>query len=506
MRNRVSLTLIINLFFIFFLSVSVGIIYKITSNSIRERTDIENLRELEILHSYLTNYISRLESTVVQLSEVESIKKCLRTRDSADMTATSNLFSSILEYSTKPLLPTIDHIRLIDLEGNEILRVNSGAIEGSYVVPTESLQNKSDRYYFKDMAETNKGECYLSPVDLNIEYGKLEQPLKSVFRVGKRIYLDNKPLGYILINANFTPLSNQLENVKSQKNMDWFITNKDGFYIINRDKSKEFSFMFPGEEQKRLSNDFPDIWNSMQKRFSSISEYKRGIIYLKKLDFGNSSNRNSWIIGSNLSKSELSKKNNLLNRGIVFGYLFLTPLLTITGIFLGKSISQNRFYIEELKNSSTHDKLTGLLNYQGALEKADILTKLSNRMEKNLYSVFIDLNDLKKINDNYGHKAGDNLIISMSSIISREVRDTDAAGRLGGDEFILLLFDLDNKDIKVIMNRIESDFAKEGKKIFGWKTRFSWGHSQWYGQKDDIESFISRADSNMYEMKRKFKR
>lgn len=504
-----SLTLIINLFFILFLSISVTIIYRITSQSIRERTDIENITELETLHSYLSNYISRLETTVVHLSEVESIKSFIINRDPGTKLATERLFSTLVKHSTKPLLPTIDHIRLFDLNGLELLRVNLQPDGATSIVPDNSLQDKSDRYYFKELKEILNSEIYLSPIDLNIENGKLEVPFKSVIRAGNKIFHKGKLVGYLLINANFTPLASQLEQVKSQKGMDWFVTNSDGYYLINRDEDKEFTFMLPGKSHIGLFSDYPDIWNKFQNKFNSIQEYEEGIFYIKRLTIGGTTtsiNSKGWIIGTNLTKGELNEKNILLNRGILIGYLLLTPLLIFTGVFLGRSITQNRYYIEELKSCSIHDKLTGLLNYQGALEKADILTKLSSRMDKNLFSVFIDLNDLKKINDTYGHKSGDKLITTMSSIISKEVRDTDAAGRLGGDEFILLLFDLHKDDIVKIMGRIESNFAIEGKKIFGSKTRFSWGHSRWKGERDDIESFISRADSNMYKMKRQFKR
>ena len=77
-----------------------------------------------------------------------------------------------------------DQIRVLDHWGREQIRINynDGAV---YAVPEKELQDKSLRYYFKDCMALEPGQIYLSPMDLNVENGKVEQPLKPMIRSGQ---------------------------------------------------------------------------------------------------------------------------------------------------------------------------------------------------------------------------------------------------------------------------------------------------------------------------------
>jgi hypothetical protein len=79
-----------------------------------------------------------------------------------------------------------DQIRWIDNSGKEKIRVNYNK-GNQEIVPDDKLQNKGSRYYFTDAIKLNKEEFFISPLDLNIEKGKIEQPLKPVIRIGTPI-------------------------------------------------------------------------------------------------------------------------------------------------------------------------------------------------------------------------------------------------------------------------------------------------------------------------------
>ncbi|PVV07051.1 MAG: hypothetical protein B6D77_14655 [gamma proteobacterium symbiont of Ctena orbiculata] len=80
-----------------------------------------------------------------------------------------------------------DQVRFLDLEGHERVRVNFASGQPQLVSP-DQLQDKSKRYYFMETMALNPGEIYISPLDLNIEEGKIERPIKSVMRFAVPIY------------------------------------------------------------------------------------------------------------------------------------------------------------------------------------------------------------------------------------------------------------------------------------------------------------------------------
>ncbi|BCO08231.1 hypothetical protein GF1_06070 [Desulfolithobacter dissulfuricans] len=79
-----------------------------------------------------------------------------------------------------------DQVRLLDHDGQEIIRVNATE-NGPVIVPPEALQDKSQRYYFSDLRKLQKGEIYLSPLDLNVEHGEIETPHKPTLRLAARL-------------------------------------------------------------------------------------------------------------------------------------------------------------------------------------------------------------------------------------------------------------------------------------------------------------------------------
>ena len=118
---------------------------------------------------------------------------------------------------------------------------------------------------------------------------------------------------------------------------------------------------------------------------------------------------------------------------------------------------------------------------------------------------FIDVNDLKKMNDQQGHAAGDNLIQGAATVITNVIRSTDLAGRLGGDEFLIAFIDCTEEGANIIMNRIESEFHSLGMLTMGKPWSLSYGCTALINNDDNAASMIKRADSKMYEHKMRHK-
>lgn len=114
---------------------------------------------------------------------------------------------------------------------------------------------------------------------------------------------------------------------------------------------------------------------------------------------------------------------------------------------------------QQLESLAIHDELTGLYNRRGLFLMADQIIKASDRSSMRCALIFADLDDLKTVNDTYGHQAGDKLIKLVADVLNSHFRKTDIVARIGGDEFCIMIIDPDeNQDS--LKYRLQAEFDK----------------------------------------------
>jgi two-component system cell cycle response regulator len=163
---------------------------------------------------------------------------------------------------------------------------------------------------------------------------------------------------------------------------------------------------------------------------------------------------------------------------------------------------------EHLRTISLTDGLTGLNNRRGFMILATGLLKFARRMGYSMCLIYIDLDSLKSINDQFGHTGGDAAISYFARILTETFRDSDVIGRLGGDEFVVFIVDASESDLNTVEARLHSNVdayniqAGPGKAI-----SFSMG-TIWEDSKSSItmEEMLSKADTAMYAHKQRRKR
>lgn len=160
---------------------------------------------------------------------------------------------------------------------------------------------------------------------------------------------------------------------------------------------------------------------------------------------------------------------------------------------------------EELYNSATYDKMTGTYTRDAGIENLNRIIldrKIDNKI---LNIVYIDIDNLKDVNDTYGHSMGDELIISVVDIIKKSIDTNNFIVRLGGDEFLVVLSDNSNGSVKNVIQTIENNVEEYNRRNeFIFQVEMSLG-SATYRENETVEQFIAEADKNMYEVKRKKK-
>jgi diguanylate cyclase (GGDEF)-like protein len=150
------------------------------------------------------------------------------------------------------------------------------------------------------------------------------------------------------------------------------------------------------------------------------------------------------------------------------------------------------------------DDLTGISNRRGFLLFADKLIKLSNRTRRGLILIYADLNDLKGINDRFGHTEGDKVLICVSKTLNETFRSSDVIGRVGGDEFAVLAIEAKPESLDMLRRRLKKNLNAAGNKLDP-KHQLLLSIGMVYYNPEvacSVEELLGKADVLMYAEKR----
>lgn len=168
---------------------------------------------------------------------------------------------------------------------------------------------------------------------------------------------------------------------------------------------------------------------------------------------------------------------------------------------------KNAQLFTKTKQMAIMDGLTGLYNRQYFDQVLTQTVTQAWRKDSHLTVIMIDVNDLKFINDYFGHIKGDYVIKGAASVVQRSVRDSDTVCRYGGDELVILLPNTSDSEALIIHKRILENVAKwneEENKYSDIRLSLSIGRASAFGR-EGINDILTRADQNMYEDKRRYK-
>jgi diguanylate cyclase (GGDEF)-like protein len=168
-------------------------------------------------------------------------------------------------------------------------------------------------------------------------------------------------------------------------------------------------------------------------------------------------------------------------------------LLVVLLVNLGKDLERERLF-------SRSDFLTGAFNNRFFYDIAQMEIDRSRRYHHPLTIVYLDVDNFKSINDQFGHLTGDKVLVVIVTAIKGQLRKTDIVARMGGDEFAVLLPELNARGAKTVLPKIQQAIEAKMKREH-WLITFSMGALTFNSPPASVDEMVNMADQTMYLVK-----
>lgn len=481
---------------------SLALIYRFNQKINNVELADEQFAELDVMENEI---LTSLELAVVPINLFDSgeFVESFYLDPSSNMCIHLELFfeTFIKNYSQ------FNQMRFLDVSGQEVLRVDN--TDGhAKIVALEDLQYKGDRCYFADAMELDADTIYVSKFDLDIENGVVEEPHGPMIRLAKKVMSkEDETLGAIIVDFQGSELLEAVENKNQHEGDEVFVVNSNGYNLLTPSKESDYGFMFINQIDENFFNQQKAIWNQIENGEKEIiteggNYYIRPFHLLDKELMKNTSGTLYLIM--KVPPENLNNKSKGLITSIQYATIIFAPFFLFIGVRLGFAHANQRWYQNELIKNASIDAMTGLFNRRSIFYFLNHHIEQQKRTDYNIAVAFMDINNLKMMNDEYGHDKGDEMIISFSDIIKNNFRKSDLLSRIGGDEFLIIFLNSSEEGFRHSLENAFEQFKKKGIENVGIPYEFSYGITS-YIKGESIDKLIDRADNLMYIDKRKKK-
>ncbi|WMS85715.1 sensor domain-containing diguanylate cyclase [Pleionea litopenaei] len=170
-------------------------------------------------------------------------------------------------------------------------------------------------------------------------------------------------------------------------------------------------------------------------------------------------------------------------------------------LFIERDLSSRKNREQQLYQEATIDGLTQIYNRQHTYQLAAKAIEKASRYKSPLCALLLDIDHFKQVNDNFGHVVGDKVLKKLAQLITQEVRSSDIFGRVGGEEFFILLPEVPLEQAQVFAERVRARVHAATWEEAGLSTALSISVGVAEFDNDHLESLISKADHALYQAK-----
>ena len=233
-----------NFFKVFFpialVLILIGLItYFTQTRSSRAVLEGELTSTVDLQHKLISGEFDSIVGDLLFLADHNELQAYLDSPDAELKTAVANEY--LLFAARKGIY---DQVRYLDDTGMEVMRVNYNAGD-AVIVSDEELPFMGERYYFNDTTQLEAAQVFVSPFDLNIEYGQVEQPVKPMIRFGTPVIdRQGQKRGIVVLNYLGDELLRKMGAAAEGTACEVMLLNEAGYWLTGTDPQAEWGFMF----------------------------------------------------------------------------------------------------------------------------------------------------------------------------------------------------------------------------------------------------------------------
>ncbi len=311
-----------------------------------------------------------------------------------------------------------------------------------------------------------------TPVILALLSGFLFWSSKQLGVVSKLLFMEKQKA-----RATLQAIGDAVVTTNKQGKIEYMnpAAEKMAGYSLNQVKGQTLCDVFTVEEADQCKQFFEEFQNNISGDGIDQTEIKSYV------------NQSGQKYAMQLSANPIIERNGK-DSGMVYAFNDLTTLL---------EISQRMAYV------ATHDTLTGLPNRDLLHDRLTQAIRLASRLGKHIVILFIDLDGFKKINDGLGHAGGDLVLKEIAKRLQSSVRHGDTTARWGGDEFVILMENLEHEEyvleiVDKIVHNLSASLHVFNQEVF---VTPSIGISLFPKDGETADALLARADAAMYSVK-----
>lgn len=347
---------------------------------------------------------------------------------------------------------------------------------------TVHKSNPRNQWYFrfKDIAQNH---------EINLDFNEHLSNTLMMFINFKMFDRNYNYLGATGIAMQISYIDDMLRSFKENYKLTVSFLDKQGNIVLSKEyNQKELINIDAIEELAQYKDEILSKNTKILEYTKNGSKHLLNIKYIEELDI-------YLLVSAKLDDFTSDTKNTFyLNSSIS---LLLTLLVTLIIVSV---ISK---YHKKLENLANYDMLTMLPNRRNFKDKFEHFLLLSQRNKKALSLLYIDVDNFKKINDNFGHQIGDEILKEFTLILKQSIRKTDLYARWGGEEFLVAFVDTPIDEAENISNKIRKTIENSVRmqELIHQSCTISAGLTQ-CNDEDTIDSVTTRADKAMYNAKK----
>ncbi|MFQ5707104.1 MAG: ATP-binding protein [bacterium] len=326
--------------------VAYGIYSVVSLSHSLEEQSLRKLQfQIDATGREMSEFLLNVQADLVYIRSLSSLKK-LATRHTADRSKRDGADVEHLRKQVEQDFLRFSagkrayyQIRYLDAAGREVVRLNRNQ-SGAYVVPKAQLQDKSSRYYVQEALQCLADEIYVSPMDLNIERGIVEVPLRPVVRYATPV-LDghNNQQGILIINIFAEAIFEIIGGVPREAVS--FLTDRDGLYLYQSVRGTNFNYF----RNRSLYDDYPaEVVQAVLSQGSGLTHTADQILAHSQIKLSGKSS-DSWVLLLSVPKRVVFAALYKLKAGLLSILVALVVVASILGLIAARQFTRPIFQL-----------------------------------------------------------------------------------------------------------------------------------------------------------------